>query len=189
MSPPPGREICDHAERLYTRSAKPCFQQHARRQTVHSRAVRKMLLLAYNGRCAYGTKFCDACVGNLTEATVVIDHAVPFSKGGYDGVSNWVPCCAPCNRKKAAVTLARLHKTDSGRWQLDGKDGACSTAARNASDDEFVKVTPRGSVWHARDGCKRASAVLVRGADDARIRSGKLRPCKVCVQCSGGVTQ
>jgi len=47
----------------------------------------------YGWRCVY-------CNIELTSDTLTLDHVKPLSKGGSNWVSNLVPSCSPCNRKK-----------------------------------------------------------------------------------------
>ena len=48
----------------------------------------------YHGKCAYCLK---------AEATDM-EHVVPLADGGVHGLRNLVPSCAPCNRRKGALT-------------------------------------------------------------------------------------
>jgi 5-methylcytosine-specific restriction endonuclease McrA len=165
---------CDHAERNALRSALPCFRQHARRAQAQSTRVRKALLERYDNKCVYGRTFNDACRGRLTLDTLVVDHAVAFTKGGYDGPENWLPACESCNRKKAARTIRRLASVD-GKWVFSNNT---NTNTNTTPPPTRVRATPKGTVWHAQTGCARKTAVEITMAD---AKARKLRPCKVCV--------
>lgn len=49
------------------------------------------ILAAFHGRCAY-------CLRN--DLPLQQEHMQPISKGGSHSVTNVVPACGPCNRKK-----------------------------------------------------------------------------------------
>jgi 5-methylcytosine-specific restriction endonuclease McrA len=55
-----------------------------------------VLVARFAHRCAY----CGG-PGGLT-----LDHRVPLSKGGANGISNFLPACADCNRRKNALDEA-----------------------------------------------------------------------------------
>lgn len=57
-----------------------------------NRERRVALSAAYGGGC-----LCCGVGGKLT-----VDHVVPLSKGGHDGVDNIQPLCLRCNQKKGA---------------------------------------------------------------------------------------
>ena len=166
--------VCDHAERNALRSALPCFRQHARRAQAQSARVRTALLDRYNHKCVYGKTFNTACRGNLTLSTLVVDHAVAFTKGGYDGSENWLPACESCNRLKAARTLRRLRNVD-GKWVYNA---ASMEPVPVPTPPARVRATPKGRVWHALTGCGRKTAVEIPMSE---ARQRKLRACKICV--------
>lgn len=47
---------------------------------------------------------CVYCGQSLEVATPTIDHVVPRSRGGGDGIENLVACCSTCNSSKGART-------------------------------------------------------------------------------------
>lgn len=164
--------VCNHAERNALRTDLPCFRQHARRARAQSTLVRNALLELYDYKCVYGKSFNTECRGRLTLATLVVDHAVAFIKGGYDGPVNWLAACASCNAKKAARTLQRLVSVD-GKWVYR------STApVPTPAPPPRVRATPKGKAWHALTGCRHETAVEIP-MTEARRR--KLRACKTCV--------
>lgn len=52
---------------------------------------------------------CYYCKKQITMAEMTIDHLIPKSKGGTNHISNLVPCCEPCNQKKANKLNARIY--------------------------------------------------------------------------------
>jgi 5-methylcytosine-specific restriction endonuclease McrA len=48
---------------------------------------------------------CHWCGVPAREARIVIDHVMPFSKGGADDPSNYVSSCEPCNGGKGDLIL------------------------------------------------------------------------------------
>lgn len=57
----------------------------------------RRLVNRFGGRCAY--------CGELSEA-LQIDHVVPLSRGGVNGVGNYLPACPRCNRSKNSSLLS-----------------------------------------------------------------------------------
>ena len=51
------------------------------------------------------TFVCYWCEKRKPTKKLHIDHMVPISKGGVDGISNVVPSCAHCNQTKSAKDL------------------------------------------------------------------------------------
>jgi 5-methylcytosine-specific restriction endonuclease McrA len=60
---------------------------------THTRNQFYMKCYAYKWKCAY-------CNCALTKRTAQEDHVIPFDKGGSDYISNIVPSCGTCNKKK-----------------------------------------------------------------------------------------
>lgn len=54
----------------------------------------RQLLAEYDGRCGY----CGS------EGDLQPDHRVPLSRGGSNFLSNLIPACPPCNRRKSTMT-------------------------------------------------------------------------------------
>jgi hypothetical protein len=48
---------------------------------------------------------CHWCGVPARETRIVIDHVMPFSKGGVDDPSNYVASCEPCNGGKGDLIL------------------------------------------------------------------------------------
>ncbi|MFJ9088730.1 HNH endonuclease [Streptomyces sp. NPDC102384] len=68
------------------------------------------VLTANNGCCIY-------CGGPSEE----MDHVIPFSDGGADALSNLVPACRDCNRKKGGRTPADWYISMDLRLRWGGK--------------------------------------------------------------------
>ncbi len=159
MQPP---VFCDHRNRAFLRSQKPCYQQHKRRSEAAEPGVREALLSAYGRACLL-------CSKRLNTSTLHVDHAIPFARGGYDGMSNWIPLCGPCNKRKAANVVRGLVR-ERGVWRV-------TAAAPEGGARALFKATPKGEVYHAMNGCGRKTAVAISRVEICRRR---LRACKVC---------
>ena len=158
-------EFCDHANRSFLRAQKPCFQQHKRRSEAQSARLRAEMLKKYGAKCTM-------CRKGLTAQTMHVDHVIPFARGGYDGPSNWMPLCGPCNKQKAANVI-RVSLVD-GKWTVDKDSGA---PAQTTPPNRRIKATPSGTVYHDLGGCARKTASETT-KEEARRR--KLTPCKIC---------
>jgi len=55
----------------------------------------------HGGRCYF-------CGTLLTAETMTIDHLIPKCKGGTNALSNLMPACEPCNRKKGRKFNAKI---------------------------------------------------------------------------------
>lgn len=64
------------------------YATHEQRIFVHKRA---------KGRCEY-------CGTSLTLDEGVVDHIVPYSRGGYSTLRNFARACWSCNKLKGART-------------------------------------------------------------------------------------
>ena len=51
---------------------------------------------------------CQYCGRKPPDVTLHVDHVVPSSRGGADGMENLVTSCATCNLGKSAVPLAAV---------------------------------------------------------------------------------
>ena len=80
---------------------------HARRCIVESEAISDSqwynTLSTFNCCCAY----CGA-TGDLT-----MDHVIPLSRGGTNGLRNVIPACASCNTSKGAKDMLEWYKAKS----------------------------------------------------------------------------
>ena len=46
---------------------------------------------------------CIYCKSELSSGNITVDHVIPRSKGGKNGISNLAPCCRDCNNKKGDI--------------------------------------------------------------------------------------
>ena len=69
------------------------------------RISRRKRLIAWRNHDAH----CYFCKTLITLAEMTIDHLIPKSKGGTNHISNLVPCCKPCNQKKANKLNALIY--------------------------------------------------------------------------------
>jgi 5-methylcytosine-specific restriction endonuclease McrA len=56
----------------------------------------QQIMDASDSVCSYCLKVVDS---------LEIEHCIPLSRGGFHDVSNIVPACAPCNRRKGPRTV------------------------------------------------------------------------------------
>lgn len=54
---------------------------------------------------------CHYCGTHLTQNTVTLDHVRPLSRKGARGISNIVPACDICNKRKASKTYQDFVKS------------------------------------------------------------------------------
>ena len=82
------------------------YRQAVRRRRARLRGAQRFrvtdkdisrLLNRFNKRCAY-------CGDDIADG-FHIDHVVPLSRGGSDGIGNYLPVCSFCNESKGAKTL------------------------------------------------------------------------------------
>lgn len=85
--------------------AEPFTETRDERQM--SRQIPRDVVIAVIKRDGF---FCRLCRKNLTEAEVVFDHIIPFSKGGPTDVNNLRILCAKCNQKRGASIDEMLRK-------------------------------------------------------------------------------
>ena len=88
--------------------------------TLHGYEVREYLLLKFNRTCAY-------C--GIQKVAFQIDHIVPKSRGGTNGVTNLALACAPCNIKKGSRTALEFGHPDV---QKQAKSSLKDAAAVNS---------------------------------------------------------
>lgn len=50
---------------------------------------------------------CRGCFSRFDPAELTMDHIVPASKGGKDGLENLQLMCEPCNNKKADKVVVK----------------------------------------------------------------------------------
>lgn len=74
-----------------------CRTKHRTRKTISS-GTRYNLLKRAGFKCCY----CGASPATNSAVELVIDHAIPFSKGGLDSIENFVVACKTCNAGKSA---------------------------------------------------------------------------------------
>ncbi|CAM3167498.1 hypothetical protein DESA109040_00615 [Deinococcus saxicola] len=60
----------------------------------HTAAEWQAKILEYGGRC----RWCQQAINGTPHA----DHVIPISRGGSDDISNIVPSCETCNKRKGA---------------------------------------------------------------------------------------
>lgn len=52
--------------------------------------------------------WCAYCGVELDATTATLDHVIPRSRGGVDGMENAALACAPCNEKKGCKPVESL---------------------------------------------------------------------------------
>lgn len=64
-------------------------------------AKKEAIFLAHGNNCYY-------CGCGLDESNFTVDHIIPRSKGGDNGLNNMVPCCRTCNTAKGSKILSQF---------------------------------------------------------------------------------
>lgn len=59
--------------------------------------IRRMVIERDKAKCRY-------CEKELVDRDTVLDHVIPFSRGGENTIENLVVCCVSCNSRKRART-------------------------------------------------------------------------------------
>jgi hypothetical protein len=67
----------------------------------------------YGNRCYY----CDKSGSSLQ-----MEHRVPLARSGDNDISNIVPACAECNRRKSIMTDDEFFKLLTDEWEYSGAD-------------------------------------------------------------------
>ena len=107
------RKEYDTAYRL-NHLAEKAERQNARRARQignggsHTKDQWETLKAAYGFRCGY----CQEDEVRLTK-----DHAIPLARGGSDDISNIIPACLPCNRRKHVKTAEEFMVLMSTNWR------------------------------------------------------------------------
>ncbi len=55
----------------------------------------------------------NVCLACGAAAPLTVDHVVPLSKGGANGIENIQPLCGPCNSRKGVQTIDYRRDSDS----------------------------------------------------------------------------
>lgn len=80
------------------------------------RAERKRSYAYYKRVLLRKDPHCKWCKTELVFATATLDHVIPLSRGGSDGMDNTVLACDPCNvRRKNEITAEELRLTQKER--------------------------------------------------------------------------
>lgn len=76
------------------------------------------LVESYSGRCAY----CGA------QEPMTVDHVIPLSKGGSNGIENILPACRPCNTSKGTKSVEEfiMGRRESGELVRAHTSPVCS---------------------------------------------------------------
>ena len=99
--------------------------------TLAGYEVREYLLEKFQRKCAYCGK---------TDVPVEIEHIIPKSRGGSDGISNLALACHTCNQKKGNRTAAEFgHPQVAAQARRPLRDAAMMNATRYAVRD-MLKV-------------------------------------------------
>lgn len=137
------------------------------RNRVSLAPARSALLDTFGTRCFY----CGAAVGK----SAPVDHVLPWSRVGIDGLANLVVACATCNTDKSQ-TLPSHPDRRAGRYPRPKTDGAHRQRARLAHP-----ARPRGcgSAWSV-------SRTTTGNAAVERCRSGRSGRPRVDVRLAVG---
>lgn len=75
---------------------------------------------------------CRYCGKTSVETTLVIDHVIPFSKGGSEDDDNLVTSCQACNAGKLNKSLERSSVPEDIRLRIEQERKEVISAARRA---------------------------------------------------------
>ncbi|WP_307797333.1 HNH endonuclease [Williamsia soli] len=111
--------------------------------------ARVVLTAEFGQRCFY----CDAAVSTGAH----VDHVLPWSRVGIDGLANLVLACPRCNSNKSSLLPAPLHvfaALDRGRERLDALaqsiDWPCQFDRTAAAARGLYATQPTGTpIWNA----------------------------------------
>lgn len=85
--------------------------------------IRRQVLRKTGGKCylcfrqyTRNTKLAER-LPKLYFTRLQIDHVVPFSKFGPNDISNYMPACSECNRKKSDLSLAEYRAGVRRPWR------------------------------------------------------------------------
>ena len=101
------RDPCDHTEKYGPNPhGQSCYDHHSKKRLQATTAEKQGLLEMFDGQCCYGVHPQCPNKKGLTlllevdpthHRKMIVEHCMPFSRGGYDGMENWVPSCKFCN--------------------------------------------------------------------------------------------
>jgi 5-methylcytosine-specific restriction endonuclease McrA len=98
---------CDHHDNLENKTGS-CYSMHERRLPVDG-LIKEEILKRQKGKCCYGMG--PNCPTTIELDTMQVEHIVPWSKGGYDGLINFAAACGSCNPSKGAKDIRALYST------------------------------------------------------------------------------
>lgn len=84
-------------------------EQINRRRALKEAAPGDVTIEQFWSRCERLGWRCVYCGDPLPKSNATMDHVVPLSRGGSNGIENIVPACRPCNASKGNRLL--------GEWQ------------------------------------------------------------------------
>ncbi len=93
-----------------------------------SKAKRDRILKSWGSSCIY-------CGCKLDQENFTVDHVIPLSSGGSNNISNLVPACIECNRKKANKTIRQFMGKDKEKLKQ------IEDLIRDKMDSEFLRIT------------------------------------------------
>ena len=88
--------------------ATPEGKAYAKKCWHERRALGKMDMDAFYGKCAELGWHCQICEKELTRETTTIDHVIPVNKGGTNDIENLQPLCISCNCKKRTRSMEEM---------------------------------------------------------------------------------
>jgi HNH endonuclease len=120
------------------------------RERISLQPVRAALLDVFGAKCFY----CGAGLGSSSP----VDHVIPWSRVGIDGLANLVPACERCNSDKsnalpAVVTVTRVLARDRSLLDQIGSQVGwpvqCERVCRAARG--LYRGSPEGApMWQSR---------------------------------------
>ncbi|MEO8065521.1 MAG: HNH endonuclease [Candidatus Doudnabacteria bacterium] len=102
--------------------------------------TRKTIQPALRKRVYIRDKYiCGYCGVRKKSSSLNVDHIIPVSKGGYDGIENFVTACKNCNHTKF-VNAPRVNGAPKLGWHSGRKVAKVTIMSKNRA---FLKRIPK----------------------------------------------
>lgn len=95
-----------HSKLYKQRHPHKVREQINRRRALKESAPGDITIEEFWASCDRRGWECSYCHDALTKASATMDHVVPLSRGGSNGIDNIAPCCRRCNASKGNRLLS-----------------------------------------------------------------------------------